>query len=78
NTGGGASPAMIGAVYLGTLTVTAGAAGGSTPFTLGAIDPINGGWTVTKNHLDDLDNPPTTAAYAGVGVQLSTFTVVAT
>ncbi|MDB5332487.1 MAG: hypothetical protein JWP03_3638, partial [Phycisphaerales bacterium] len=77
NTGGGASPAMIGAVYLGTLTVTAGAAGGSTPFTLGAIDPINGNWTVTKNNLDDLD-VPTTTAYAGVGVQLSTFTVVAT
>jgi hypothetical protein len=80
NTGGGASPAVAGEVYLGTLTVTAGTAGGTTPFTLGALDPVNGGSTVTRNNLYDLDLTPSNGlpAYAGVGIQTSTFTVLAT
>ncbi|MDB5292061.1 MAG: hypothetical protein JWL69_3302, partial [Phycisphaerales bacterium] len=75
---GGASPAVAGEIYLGTLTVTAGAAGGSTAFTLGAVDPVNGAWTLTKNNVYDLDVTQLNApAYVGVGFQLSTITVTA-
>jgi hypothetical protein len=78
NTGGGASPAVAGEVYLGTLTVTAGAAGGSTAFTLGAVDPVNGAWTLTKNNVFDLDVTQLSApAYVGVWNQLTTFNVAA-
>ena len=58
--------------------MTAGAAGGSTAFTLGAVDPVNGAWTLTKNNVYDLDVTQLNApAYVGVWNQLTTFNVAA-
>jgi len=50
---GGSGISIPNAVYLGTLSVTVGP--GSTTFSLGAIDPVNGGNTTTKNNVYDLD-----------------------
>lgn len=75
---GGAAPSVADEIYLGRLHVTIGTSG-TTTFSVGAIDPINGGSTTTKSDIYDLDISQATApAYTGVGVAASLFTVTAT
>ncbi|MDB5333200.1 MAG: hypothetical protein JWP03_4351 [Phycisphaerales bacterium] len=75
---GGPSVAIGNAVFLGTFSVEVGL--GRTTFSLGAIDPINGGYTTTRNIVYDLDtqtdgNANPTNAYTGVGFRTTTFAI---
>lgn len=79
NSGGSTAPAKANAVYLGNFTITAGPSG-TTQFTLGAIDFVNGQNTLTKNSVYDIDlqqdqNGATTNLFTGVGTNLTTFSV---
>jgi hypothetical protein len=77
NTGGGASPATLAnEIYLGSLTIAVGPVPGGTTFSLGRHDPQNGN-TLTYQSGNDLDQS-TGAAYTGVGLITSLFTVTAT
>jgi MYXO-CTERM domain-containing protein len=76
---GGANVAISNAVFLGTFSVTV--APGTTTFTLGAVDPVNGANTVTKNGSDlDIQQDPfggPSTAFIGVGSGTTTFDVTA-
>jgi hypothetical protein len=80
NTGGGTAPALDDGVFLGHFNVVVGSPGPTT-FSLGALDPVYGGSTVTKNDLYDLDvqvdgNFYPTNLFTGVGTSTTTFVVV--
>ncbi|MDB5354081.1 MAG: hypothetical protein JWN24_534 [Phycisphaerales bacterium] len=79
NSGGGAAPAISDEVYLGSLTIAL-PNNNVTVFTLGALDPMNGGNTVTSKSAYDLDlgvdgNFSPTNLFVPVGNTLTTFTV---
>lgn len=81
NTGGGASPSISGEIFLGSITIGVPNNFNYATFTVGAVDPLNGGYTVTKNNTYDMDsaiNDETDAPtnlFTGVGDSVSTFTV---
>jgi hypothetical protein len=77
---GAVAVAKSNAIYLGNFTVTAGSGPGTTQFTLGAIDPVNGGATTTTFNVFDLDLAPDASgapagAFTPVGTTLTTFNV---
>ena len=79
NTGGGVSPSTpANEVFLGVLQMTAGAAGTSTTFNIGAVDPTNGQYTLSFNNGYDIDVPANNGggpSYTGVGSSFSQFVV---
>lgn len=80
NAGGGTAPAFSDEVFLGHFNVVVGSPGPTT-FSLGAVDPVYGGATVTHNNSYDLDiqvdgNGDPTNLFTGVGTSTTTFIVV--
>jgi len=74
--------ATAGEVYLGFFNFKVGGPGTSTPFVVGASDPVNGGNTTTLKNVYDLDtqtdqNGNPTNLFTGVGTTTTRFVISA-